>query len=655
MNNKFKRLLSILLSICLVFSLATVYTSAEETVDEVKTGNYYVRSNGYDVDDSAETTVNGDGRTANTPAPTVAAVIDTIIADGFNANDTANVYILQDEDGATKFSGTATSNNYAKHNMTAWSDTGTTPTAWTFTLVVKSPEDEQNYLAFSSYVGYAANMYINGPTVIENVTLIATRTYTDRRIVTNGYNVTLSDTTKFRAIDKKDASAGLTWDGTIKGWYIPVQISGTKGAEFSSPMTITLNNVYSNSGGTARRLGLHLPSGEGVANTFKEDVNIIIDNESATWPITFGGNTSSTSGKFEKTLNVNIKAAAAITESNGESNNGATGSITVTEGLQIIYPSATTVPDFAATLKTKGVENYWILENTTANEDLLTFATDENGDVVAGTYNVANGYAVTATGTNGTYTSSGSVLKIENPGTYTLTATASKDYYVRSTGYEKDNTTAGDGRSANSPAATVADVIATIDEDGLGAGDVANVYILQDSDGATAFDSTKASTYAYNSTTNILKHNMTAWSDVGNTTTTHDFTLVVKSPAGENNYLTFSSYMGINRNMYLGGPTVFENVTLTAVRNVQDDRLITNGYDVIFGEDTKFAFIKTGSAAVTSVSLNNNGPEGITITNTKDSTFTEDVNITFNNPYDYAASTYDRKTGLHLPSSGSVT
>ncbi len=567
------------------------------SLDSIEVKDYYVMSTGYANDGKA-----GDGKTKTTPAATVADAIATAKADGLGKGDIANIYILQDPDGATKHAGALDSSNKLKHNMTAWSDTGSAPAAWEFTAVIKSPENEQNYLAASSYVGQAADININGPTVIDNVTVLLTRTYSDRQLTTNGHNVTLTENVKFGAINKSNAD--VSWNA-ISAHMVPIDFFDGK-AECSTPINITLNNAYSNSGGTARRLGLHISSASSVANTFKEDVNIVINNENATWPISFGGNAVGSSAKFNKSLNINIKSAKAITESAGEKNDGVTGSITVANGLQIIYPESTTVPDFAATFEAKGVKNYYILENTSGNAELLTFAIDPHGDVIPGTYKVADGYSVTATGENGTYVPSNGRLVIEKPGKYTITSSKTYDFYVKSMGIEaldsgKYNTSGinGAGTKAN-PAATVLDVIKIANAAGLKKGDIANVYIIQRDD----WNEYDGSLIGKNSdgTYSIPHHNMTAWAhsetrDDNKTPDAHEWTMVVKGDTASSTtdsgriYLTYGDRLGSNHSLMVNGPTVFENVTITMMRSSRDRAVFFNNHDVTFSSNTTYGYI----------------------------------------------------------------
>ena len=112
---------------------------------------------------------------------------------------------------------------------------------------------------------------------------------------------------------------------------------------------------------------------------------------------------------------------------------------------------------------------YWYLKNTTGLATLIDYT------ATAGTFAVREGYAVKATNdATGATTDSKDGYLVLAAGSYTLTAEKlpeTKDYFVK-------NGATGDGRTANTPAATVYDAIVSINEDGLIAGDTANIFII---------------------------------------------------------------------------------------------------------------------------------------------------------------------------------
>lgn len=575
------------------------------SLDSIEVKDYYVMSTGHDGAGTA-----GDGRSQSTPAATVADAIATAKSDGLGKGDVANVYILQEADGYDKFdtttSKTLVSGNktYYKHNMTAWADgINNTITEHDFKLVVKSPEGQQNHLAYNSYVANTADLYLGGDTAFENVTIVGVRKWQDQPICTNGYDMTLSDSTKLGFLN----TDSVTTFGGVSTQTLPIQLRGSESAKtFDKEININLNTAYTGTG-TARKAGLHLVTYDGGSGiNYNKDVNITIDNANAVYALTWGGYTTASSVNFNKSLNINIKNAKTIKRGLGTNNDYATGSITVAGGLQIIYPSSASFEDLTETFEAKNIKNYYILENTSGNPDLLTFAIDPHGNTIPGNYKVPDGYAVTATGENGTYTASNGRLVIAKPGKYTITASKTYDFYVKSMGATalengEYNTSAinGAGTKAN-PAATILDVIKIANAAGLKKGDVANVYIIQRND----WNQYDGSLIGKNSdgTFSIPHHNMTAWAhsevrDDNKTPDTHEWTMVIKGDTASSTtdsgriYLTYGDRLGTNHSLNIGGPTVFENVTITMMRSSRDRAVYFNNKDVTFSSNTTYGYI----------------------------------------------------------------
>ena len=379
------------------------------------TKDYYVRSSGHDGNG-----IVGDGRTKDKPAATVADVVATIIGDDMVEGDTANVYILQDEDGYDKFDNTATygETGYYKHNMTAWTDNGGSIPEHKFTMVINGDPDATGttYLADCSYVGRGTNLTLGGPTVFNDVTLICTKTYNDRPINANGYSVTFSADTGMGEINISSTANGKNWDGTTRERSIGILLANTA-KTIEEPMTVVLNNNYTLSG-TARRIGMFIASKNAVATEFEEDVNIIIDNAKTKMQFNYGGANVNASATFKKSLNINIKNAASVGVNTRDDDNkdGNTGAFTVTNGLQIIYPSTAAFADITSVLAAKGVTNYWILSSDATEEDMISFVTDaETGDTIPGKYAIAEGATAVAAD------SEGNVVAVSDDGVLDLT------------------------------------------------------------------------------------------------------------------------------------------------------------------------------------------------------------------------------------------
>ena len=606
MKNKMYKVLGVMLSICLVLTAVFCLPAiAEDVVDEVIVKDYYVRSNGYDIDDTTVTA--GDGRTSETPAPTVADVVNTIIADDLGKGDIANVYIMQDADGHNAFdSATAYKNakSYYKHNMTAWSDAGSFSTKWDFTMVVKSPENEQNYLAQTAYIGLKGYWYVSGPTIFENVILISTSNEIDRPITTRGNNVTFSKETDFTIINKTGTNQTLASNSIVAvggNGYFPIAIANKETYTERVNLTFESLYLYKAPSSRTRRNGITLGSFLG-ASTFNEDVNIVIDNSETVMQFAYGGAKSTLPATFDKTLNINVKNAAEIKLNTvGTDSGGSTGKITVAKGLQIIYPSTTTFADLTEEFTTKGVTNYWILQRVSDNADVIDFAKDENGDVVAGKFVIAENYVATATNTatGETKPSEDGVLDLSQvPGTYTVTfeeyVEKVYDYYVAHGG-------TGDGRDINNPAPSVATAVATMNDIvGLTANDTANIWIMQDIAEVKNDGTVEDGTTTYN------KHNLAYWGSVPS----HTAKILVKpyennqannAEANLPTYLAISDRVGINARMNFAGPTEIDNIKIiycTSTQTGNQERGIINfaGNSVKLGSGVKYGYANATKA-----------------------------------------------------------
>lgn len=658
MKSKFFKILSVLLTLTLIFGAITVATVTSEAEDAAITKDYYVQSPGYaalEADGYADSTDKGAG-TYDDPAHTVADLID-IIGDELTANDTANVYILQREDWAanngTKIGdytvenedGTTTeiTDNAPRSSVTAWSyNGGTLPRKHDYKLVLKSPEGEQNFLAFTTYIAKSSNIYLGGPTVFENLNLLDTETNNGCGILTCGYDVSFEGTVNYHYIDKINTKNSDAWDrATVnRGASWPIKFGYTRKDGYDADTkfygsTITINSNYGPGNNTTwqykRRLVLGI--GQGSNTNITGDVTIILNNENIELPINWGNSaTNWNKPTFQKTLNFNIKAAKSVSH-NVYSTDYYNG-VSITGGLQVIMPEGFEfdptligVDKDKATYRDCVIGDRYIIERISDDPDIIDFAKDADGNVIAGTYTVKEGYTATATtniieatvdSTTGAYTKTvtSTVTNVSKDGLLTVPAgettvtfekqAVTKDYYVRSDGWstlKADGYTKGSGTKED-PAATVADVIEIINDDGLVAGDTANVYIMNHSDigdseslkydgSVIGIDSTSGSNVYY-----IPHHSLTSWIHVNDNVSTagyapeeHKFKLVIKSDpeATETVYLAYADTIG-NGNIYLSGPTVFEDITIVSTRSYWNS-VIANGNDITYGENCKFGGI----------------------------------------------------------------
>lgn len=217
------------------------------------------------------------------------------------------------------------------------------------------------------------------------------------------------------------------------------------------------------------------------------------------------------------------------------------------------------------------------------------------------------------------------------------TYAASNNYYVINGG-------TGDGRTASSPASSVETAIKTINADGLGENDNANIYIMQRSD--------------YQTTPSDKKHYITYWSYDGSLSVNHKAHITIRPyDVTIKTELASTATLGdVNKVIRLGGPTTFKGIRILAMRGYWNRDIYANGNDFTVEKDVTFGDLSASSAVAThcygfnfGVSHKNGGTytnlinitykaptignDGFYLTNYAggNHTFNEDVNITFNN------------------------
>ena len=151
----------------------------------------------------------------------------------------------------------------------------------------------------------------------------------------------------------------------------------------------------------------------------------------------------------------------------------------------------------------------------------------------------------------------------------------------------------GTGTSPESPVSTVADAIALINAKGYGAGDTVEIYVMNDDSLTSDMTSGKDHTepWWYDADGNYLGGKpivkggdivgrQTAWAQKGVSAGDHAATIVVKGYTDDAK-LFQSEIVGLNTTITLGGPTVFEDITLVVTRHV-DREIYANGHDITF-------------------------------------------------------------------------
>ena len=595
MNKRLNRIISLILSVCLVFTAGGIIASSESSEEH----NYYVINGGI-----------GDGKTVETPAASVYDVIKTINADGLTAGDTATVFIMQKN--VTKFKNSGTGNS----ELTYWSNIDATENSFKpevhhdAKIIVEAYDKKRTtYLATDSGIATGKALFLCGPTEFKDVTIVSTK-YNDSFIATLGNDLKVGSETKYSTIWADSAS---NWDGVV--WSNPnidagMNIrAGTRWHDttIEGNAKITIGNIYDTD---KKWTDLLLANNIGTY-VYKKDLNVTANN-SQKLKITLG-NSGQGPTTVNKNFNINADNAAALTLTAGA------GNFTVNGAFQVILNKKTLYSGDASTFTNVKIDgDIYELTNTTDYSDLVSFTE------TAGTYKVKTGYQVTATEASGkAYVSSGSILSLEK-GQYTLTAekgTVYSKYYVKRGG-------TGDGRTEESPAASVYDAIKTINADGLTTGDTANVCIMQNDDWNT--NSGKA-------------HNMTYWADEKNINSNsfspvmHKAKIVVQAyDPTKTTYLASDPYIATGMPFFLCGPTEFKNITLVSTQYTSST-IDAFGNSYKFGRGTKFGGLQYNSFGENDTWSGKVGEfSALKVRfggNWSDKTLTDDVNVVFENDF----------------------
>ena len=537
MKNGVKRITGWLL--CLALLISALYVPMSISVSAAN-HNYYVKRGG-----------TGDGRSVGSPACSVAYVTNSMYEDGLTAADTAYVYIIR-SDGDTGNTQTLTSTDPI--NAAAWEsvsalDDGVAKNH-TCKMVVQS-YDTSNYSILAYYDKSNENKDCNlyGPTEFNYLQFLCQRDGTG--FVCNGYSLDFGDECLFRKLSGSQ----------VVGAFAPKVV-----------MTKYINNVntetvqnFSYLSGANYNGQLYIVSDSYDDNKVHyQDANILFNHANVglnqSFKLFFGGDHSYIrTHTFKKNLNIDIRAAANIGFKAASYQK-----IKVEGGLQIITNPTTLyhVIDGAY----GNTDAYTAITNVPSIMDtdiyVLTVAADDRGKIefteTAGKYKITDGYTVTATNndTSETVKTTGGYLNL-SAGDWTVNFAK---YYVQYGG-------TGDGRSVGSPARSVKTAIASLNADGLGAGDIVNIYVLS-SDGVTS-----------------NSHTLTPWGTTGDPEQTHTADIVVQGYGGKQ-WLAYGSNMNSNLNM--SGPTTFTNIKLFSTSENTGSGgqgfLRAYGYNLTFGE-----------------------------------------------------------------------
>ena len=620
---------------------------------EPKEKSYYVISGG-----------TGDGRTVETPAPSVEEVIPAINNDLKFANDIARVYIMQKENcPADDMNKTPYDDNKNLNvsTFTPWlirnnNDEGSSKPKYTHTVkMIVSTYDydettnERNYLAFTDRIGTNHSMRLAGPTVFENIILLRPWT-AEREIISCGYSVEFNNVS-FSRMNANVFGAGngapLTEITEDKMRFLTVE----NGSSVKAPLVIRFNSPFLQTY-MAQTIGI-VGAGTNLA-TINYPVTYYFDHEGINGYVSFAeGNATLTKG-----LNIIYSSGTSLT------NIAQTNTLNVTGGLQVINNNGMKFPEIPANVV---ADKVWVM-NSAKDAGGILDVTDTAGTfkVLGGKYAFAQvaGSSIayygndTITVPEGTYTvvyydsvqdfcensTFGTMdyenliesVWVEDAENKILTATTrkhepeEKHFYVLSGG-------TGDGRTVETPAPSVEELIPTINEDVKFANDIAIVNIMQ-KPGEGDLDEGKLG---------AEKSNYTAWY-AGRTAAneahiapkvSHKVKIVVTTynyeQTGKKNYLIFSDMIGGMHPLRLLGPTEFKDIVLFSPYH--PNAVVARGYSVTFtNTDFKASRAAGWDTPGTPHSFVPDGYVAVAATDGTGSTATESQVITLNSNVPFA-------------------
>lgn len=544
--------LSILLALCMIIGMVPFSFSA--VADEASAVEYYVMYGG-----------SGDGLTRENPMGSLKSAIDAIESSGAGAG---TVYVIDAEDAFTATVG----ENGVAHHFVSWQYV-----THNATVTVKGADGMANsHLALSPKWGDNNEAYLGGPVVFEDITLFRTRS-ADNGVNANGYDLTIGENVNFQKTGADLASASNKWDGNLYDTELTVK----PGANYpSSDLVKGAGGVIVISSNTAeQKTRVDLPAWAD-GRTYSADTTLYVNKADSGVYFNVGGkNKGGTAAVYSKNLNFVFGdiPSAQIAKANG---GNITDVVKVKGALQVIAPESVEYSNTAAdALTAEG--GTWTMRTESA--DMLDVTE------TAGTFAVNNGTVYAYNGGNKIYYNTDSTLSVASgtwnvtasketatatladgwvdDGKGTITAESVTDYYVMYGG-------TGDGRSEENPMGSIASAITAIENSGAGAG---TIYVLDADD---AFTATVGE--------NKVEHHFVSWQNVS-----HTAVITVKGAKGkDNSHLAISSKWGDNSEAYIGGPTVFEDITIIRLR-YYDKTINSNGFDLTIGENVAFAGPKT--------------------------------------------------------------
>lgn len=299
----------------------------EEQAEKVY--DYYVKAGG-----------TGDGTDENNPAPDVVTAITKMNNLGLTADETANIWIMQDIAKPALVAANSIG-SYGTHNLTYWGGTSPEHAA---KIIVKpysgnhanNPGVTTTYLATGRELGKSTTVTLGGPTEIDGLTMVlpyGSNIALQTMFEINGKNFTLGSgfATGYVA---HNSSNEENWNGDIKNPNALINSLGKPGVEYDKEIKVTYNNNV----GAATQGRIDIPSYNKGTFKFMEDVTYEFGGISYLNSLRFGNGADSTT-TFEKNLNFKF-------DYQGNDNyiyrlyNGSS-KVTIKGGVQIINGGAT--------------------------------------------------------------------------------------------------------------------------------------------------------------------------------------------------------------------------------------------------------------------------------------------------------------------------
>ncbi len=385
----------------------------------------------------------GNGKTAETAAPTISSVITTIKADGHDVSGKAvKIYVMDyvdPEDDSNSWY------NYAggegaeigrvdderknqAHHMSAWAAYGSESAfpAHNATLIITSYDyandgETNNHLAFTTVLGPNSAMFFGGPVVFENINLVhSRRDY--REFATRGNDVTFGKGVNVLRI--KNSGDRYPDSASKAGYFVfhndmIFETANTNlalgGYQSSSNAGGTVRVGYSDYASMNGDRGIALPSfSTDMATTFSNTVKLYIENDNLTVPMLWGSWVSA------KEITDSFNGGFAVIVNNAGTLGVRTmgSNVVINNGYIVICNNGETFPAYPEDKVTvNGGE--WYLNSADTNGNRIDYYTKgETG--TTRTFDVIGGLTAKASNENGaTYYSEDAKLVLPE-GKYTI-------------------------------------------------------------------------------------------------------------------------------------------------------------------------------------------------------------------------------------------